>query len=217
MTADIRIPSEEDRDQVLDLLRTSLNFPRDWTEARGPLLPLDDFRCGYVDGRVVAAAAAFSLRQWFGGRDLSMSGIYAVATLPEHRGTGLASDVVLQVLREARDGGASVSALYPAVLRPYRRIGYELGGTFSEHRLSLDAIPADLGDRLPLVELLDPGRDLAGVLRATANGCGMRTGRSADRRLVDPADLHAVRGRRRARGGGPGPRRRDRGVRGARS
>jgi predicted acetyltransferase len=163
MTADIRAPAEEDREQVVDVLRTSLNFTRAWAEDRGPTMPLQDYRCAYEDDRVVATAAGHRLRQWFGGRTLPMSGIYAVATLPEHRGTGSASATVLQVLREARDEGVSVSALYPAVLRPYRRIGYELGGTFSEHRLDLDAIPSDLGDRLPSVELLDADRDLDGL------------------------------------------------------
>jgi predicted acetyltransferase len=116
-----------------------------------------------VDGRIVATAAGYRFRQWFGGRDLMMSGVYAVATLPEHRGTGLGSEVVLRVLRDARDEGASVSALYPAVLRPYRSIGFELGGTFSEHRLALEAIPSDLGDDLPAVVELDLDRDLEGL------------------------------------------------------
>ena len=163
MTTDIRTPAEEDREQLVDVLRTSLNFTRAWADDRGPVMPLPDYRCAYVDGRIVAAAAGFRFRQWFGGRDLPMSGIYAVATLPEHRGTGLASAAVLQVMREARDAGMSVSALYPAVVRPYRRLGYELGGTFSEHRLDLDAIPSDLGEGLPAVELLDPERDLDGL------------------------------------------------------
>jgi predicted acetyltransferase len=163
MTADIRTPVEEDREQVVDLLRASLNFSRAWAEDRGPTMPLPDYRCAFDDGRVVAAAAGYRFRQWFGGRDLAMSGIYAVATLPEHRGTGLASAAVLQVLHGARDDGMSVSALYPAVLRPYRRLGYELGGTYSEHRLDLEAIPSDLGDRLPTVELLDSDRDLDGL------------------------------------------------------
>ena len=163
MTADIRTPGEDDRAQVIDVLRTSLNFPRAWAEERGATTPLADYRCAYDGDRIVATAAGFRFRQWFGGRDLPMSGIYAVATLPEHRGTGLGSAAVLQVLRDARDEGATVSALYPAVLRPYRSIGFELGGTFSEHRLSLDAIPSDLGADLPPVVELDADRDLEGL------------------------------------------------------
>jgi predicted acetyltransferase len=163
MTADIRTPSEDDRAQVIDVLRTSLNFPRSWAEERGSTTQLADYRCAYEGGRLVATAAAYRFRQWFGGRDLAASGVYAVATLPEHRGMGLGSAVVLQVLRDAREEGASVSALYPAVLRPYRSLGFELGGSFSEHRLPLDAIPSDLGTDLPPVLEFDPDRDLVGL------------------------------------------------------
>ncbi len=170
MTFDIRTPDEDDRAQVIDVLRTSLNFPRSWAEERGSTTPLADYRCAYEDDRIVATAAGYRFRQWFGGRDLAMSGIYAVATLPEHRGTGLGSAAVLRVLRDARDEGAAVSALFPAVLRPYRSIGFELGGTFSEHRLALEAIPSDLGTDLPSVVELDPERDLEG-LRACYREC----------------------------------------------
>ncbi len=87
------------------MLRTSLNFSRAWAEDRGSTTPLADYRCAYEGDRIVATAAGYRFRQWFGGRDLAMSGIYAVATLPEHRGAGLGSAAVLQVLRDAREGG----------------------------------------------------------------------------------------------------------------
>lgn len=163
MTPVVRTPTEDDRSRVIDVLRTSLNFTQAWADARGPTMPLSDYRCTYDGDRVVAVAAAHRLRQWFGGRDLDMSGIYAVATLPEHRATGMASAAVLQILREARESGVPLTALYPAVLRPYRKLGYELGGTYSEHRLDLEDIPSDLGGDLPEVELLDVERDLEGI------------------------------------------------------
>ena len=37
-------------------------------------------------------------------------------------------------MRAGRDRGAVVSTLFPAVVAPYRRLGYELGGTFTKHR-----------------------------------------------------------------------------------
>ena len=163
MTPDIRTPPEEDRAQVVELLRASLNFTRAWAADRGASMPLESHRSVYEGDRIVATAAGYRFRQWFGGCDLPMSGIYGVATLPERRGTGLASAAVLQIMREARDDGMSISALFPAVLRPYRRLGYELGGSFCEHRLDLNAIPSDLGGDLPSVELLDVERDLEGL------------------------------------------------------
>jgi predicted acetyltransferase len=182
MTTDIRIPTEADRSQVIGVLRTALNFPRSWAEERGSTTPLADYRCAYDGGRIVATAATYRFRQWFGGRDLATAGVYAVATLPEHRGMGLGSATVLQVLRDARDEGASVSALYPAVLRPYRSLGFELGGTFSEHRLPLDAIPPDLGTNLPAVVELDPERDLEGLRACYRNHVRHGTG------PVEPTD-----------------------------
>ena len=108
MTTDIRTPSEEDRAQVVDVLRTSLNFTRAWADERGPTMPLAGLSMrlrGRSDRRT--AAAGYRFRQWFGGRDLPMSGIYAVATLPEHRGQrAWRSAAVLQVLRDARDAGS---------------------------------------------------------------------------------------------------------------
>jgi len=53
-----------------------------------------------------------------------------------------------------------VSALYPAILRPHRKLGYELAGTFTRHRLPLDAIPP--GSSGEGVEELDPQRELEG-------------------------------------------------------
>lgn len=155
---DVRTPPEEDRDQVVEVLRVSLNFPAIWIEHRGPTLPLEDIRCVYEGDRVVATASEYHLRQWFAGCDLPMAGIFAVGTLPERRATGLAGAAVEQILREARERGVPVSALYPAVLRPYRKLGYELAGTFTRHRLPLDAIPpVSSGDD---VEELDPQGDL---------------------------------------------------------
>jgi GNAT superfamily N-acetyltransferase len=106
MTTDIRIAGEEDRGAVVHVLRTALNFPARWVEQRGPVLPLEDFRCAFVDGALVAGAGELHWRQWFAGRDQPMSGIFGVATLPEQRGGGLASEVVLAIIREARAGGS---------------------------------------------------------------------------------------------------------------
>ena len=75
----------------------------------------------------------------------------------------MASAAVLQILREARESGVPLTALYPAVLRPYRKLGYELAGTYSEHRLNLEDIPSALGGDLPDVEILDVERDLDGI------------------------------------------------------
>ncbi len=158
---EIRTPAEEHRDQVTNVLRVSLNLDHGFIEHRGPKLPLDHFRCAFEGERVLGVAADRAFTQRFGGRDLEMCGIWGVGTLPEHRGSGLATLAVGSLLREARDRGVPLTALYPAILRPYRGLGYEQAGTYTEHRIALDDLPRGGG---PLaVEEYDPDRDLEGV------------------------------------------------------
>jgi hypothetical protein len=45
MTPVVRTPAEDDRSQVIDVLRASLNFRKAWADARGPEMPLSDYRC----------------------------------------------------------------------------------------------------------------------------------------------------------------------------
>jgi predicted acetyltransferase len=138
---EIGTPGEEHREQVARVLSVALNFGPAWIERRAPFVHLDQFRCAFDDGRVVATAAAHRLTQWFGGHELPCSGIYAVATLPEYRGAGLASRTVGTLLEEARAAGMPLSALYPSVLRPYRRLGFEMAGVQVEHEVPLTELP----------------------------------------------------------------------------
>jgi predicted acetyltransferase len=138
---EIRTPTEEEREQIASVMSISLNFGQAWAERRAPFFRLEQFLVAVDDGRVVATSAARPFLQWFGRRTLPMTGIYAVATLPEHRGGGLASQLVTRLLRRGREEGALISALYPAALRPYRSIGYELAGTYTDHRVAISDLP----------------------------------------------------------------------------
>ena len=159
---EIRAPRDDERERVAEVLATSLNFSRERSVARSHLYPLDDMRCAVVGGEIVATSGEFRFAQWFGGKALDCSAVWGVATLPEHRGSGLASGATEAVIRAGRDRGAPVSALYPAVIRPYRSIGYEMAGTFTKHRLTIEAIPPQ-PRALPAPVLFDLERDLAGV------------------------------------------------------
>jgi predicted acetyltransferase len=66
-----------------------------------------------------------------------------------------------RLLREAREDGVPLTALYPATVRPYRGLGYELAGTYTEHRVPFDDLPRG-GGPLPVVEY-DPATDLDAV------------------------------------------------------
>ncbi len=161
----VQVPQEHHRDQIAEVLATSMNFPIERAKMRAPSYRLEDLRVALEGGRVVATAGEFRFRQWFGGEPLGCSGIWGVTTLPEHRSKGLATTCVESLLRAARDRGDPLTALFPAVLGPYRKLGYELAGAFLEHRLPLEALPSRR-ERALGVTLAEADRDVAGVRAA---------------------------------------------------
>ncbi|MEO8477709.1 MAG: GNAT family N-acetyltransferase [Actinomycetota bacterium] len=152
-------PGQEHLLGIAETTSTALNFSRERAIARSPFWPLDDMRVAIEDGRVVATAGDFHFDQWFGGRPIGCSGIWGVATLPEHREGGLATACIKALLDRAREHGMPLTTLFPAVLAPYRKMGYETAGVFIRHRVALDALPP--GDEaLPTAELADPTHDV---------------------------------------------------------
>ena len=161
-SSDVITPGDEHREELLGLMRVAFNMSSSSLAERAAWLPVEKIRSVVEDGRVVAAAAAHDFRQWWGGRELGMSGIWGVVTLPEHRGGGLATRAVTELLVDARARGQSLSALYPATQRPYRGMGYELAGTMTRHAVALDDLPR--GPAGPLtVEEYSAERDLDDV------------------------------------------------------
>ncbi len=72
--------------------------------------------------------------QFFGGRSVPMTGVAGVAVAPESRGSGIATHMMAESLREMRANGAAISTLFPATQPVYRKVGYEQAGalwTFS--------------------------------------------------------------------------------------
>jgi predicted acetyltransferase len=172
VTSDVFVPGDEHRDEIIELMRVAYNLSASAVPERTKWLPVEKMRCISDGSRVVAAAGARDFRQWFGGRELEMSGIWGVVTSPEHRGGGLATRAVTTLLEEARTKGQSISALYPATQRPYRGIGFELAGTMTRHEVALDDLPRGGSGPLP-VEELSLERDLEGVracYRASVSG-----------------------------------------------
>jgi predicted acetyltransferase len=176
MTADVRIPAEGDREQIARVLSTSLHFPLEAALTRSKTFLLGDIRCAYVDDRVVATAAEFPFTQWFGGNGLACSGVWGVATEPERRGNGFASACLGTLMDDARRRGTPVTALFPAVIEPYRRLGYELAGTYDEFRVALDALPVVDTHHLPTVELAEVERDQDAIMACYARWLARRNG-----------------------------------------
>jgi predicted acetyltransferase len=139
MLLDQRPLEERDLDQMWQLEREAFNVDpahRDrwarWERAAG----LDRLEGVFLDGRLVAMAGALAMGQWFGERAVPMGGLRAVATRVEHRGRGHATRAVRAVLDAMRARGLAISTLFPQVVLPYRRLGWEFGGTLLFRRIA---------------------------------------------------------------------------------
>jgi predicted acetyltransferase len=100
----------------------------------------ENFRCLQRAGEVVGSLAIYPIAQWFGGQCIPMAGLASVGVPPEHRGTGVAVEMLTQTLRELHQNGVPLSTLYAATQRPYRKVGYEQAGTRCLWKLPLDSI-----------------------------------------------------------------------------
>ena len=77
---------------------------------------------------VVGGLAIYAMGQWFGGQSIPVGGIAAVGVPPEHRGQGVAFELMRGLLRELHRAGTPLSALYASTQSLYRKVGYEQGG-----------------------------------------------------------------------------------------
>lgn len=111
---------------------------------------LENFRVVRRGGQIAGGLAIYHMGQWFGGERLPMAGLAAVGVPPEHRGTGVAVELLTQTLKELYANGVPISALYPATQRLYRKVGYEQGGTSCIYEMPTNTI--GLSDRtLPIL------------------------------------------------------------------
>lgn len=100
-------------------------------------------------GEVAGGMVVVPMGQFWGGRAVRMMGASGVAIAPAHRGAGAATYLMAEHLREARQQGFPLAALYPATQGVYRRVGYEQAGARFEHRARVALVPT--GSReLPL-------------------------------------------------------------------
>lgn len=112
-------------------------------------LTLENFRLAYQNGELVGGLGYYSMGQWFGGKCLPMAGVAAVGIAPEHRGTGVAFNLMAHMLQEFYAQDIPISALYPATQPLYRRVGYEQGGTYCHWSTSIASIEHEDRDRSP--------------------------------------------------------------------
>ncbi|MFI7599177.1 enhanced intracellular survival protein Eis [Actinoplanes sp. NPDC049681] len=76
------------------------------------------------DGRTLAGVAAFPMRQNVRGVVHDMAGVASVSSHPAARRRGLVRQLMSRLMRQMRDQGCAVSALYPFRPSFYGKLGY---------------------------------------------------------------------------------------------
>ncbi len=104
-----------------------------WIETVGR----DSWRVLRVGEWVKACLFMVPMGIFLGGRSVSMSGVVAVGVAPESRGQGLATRLMLESLREAKQDGFALSGLFSAKQALYRRVGYEQAGHYVRYTVPL--------------------------------------------------------------------------------
>jgi predicted acetyltransferase len=66
-----------------------------------------------------------------------MAGVAGVVVSPEYRGRGVGTALMQGMLERSRELGYPLSALYPATVPVYRRLGWEIAG--AQYRVTIDA------------------------------------------------------------------------------
>jgi len=165
---EIRDLTVDDLDDVRAVRMRAFGGVRsDWREREQALMAARRSLGVASRGRVVAAARILPMRQFWGGRLVSMSGIGGVAVAPEERGRGVGSLLMRAVVDRVSELGDAVSALYPATVPVYRRLGWEYAG--AQHRVS---IPTEAlrglrgGDARVVPAMPDDAPEVAAAVRA---------------------------------------------------
>ncbi|MGA2000994.1 MAG: GNAT family N-acetyltransferase [Terriglobales bacterium] len=137
---EIRTMVEQDRQRVLALHREAFPFPG-YLLDRYRSAPLGNGRVLVEDGTVQAALHLMPFRQYFGRRSVMSCGVGGVKVAAEARQRGYGSRLLSSVLQELHASGAALSVLYPTGVAPYRKLGYEMAGSYNRFRVSVDKLP----------------------------------------------------------------------------
>lgn len=130
-------------DAVRDILTQSFDMGgagddpfASWRSYRD-LVGQENFRHLRRGDQVVAGLCTYRMGQWWGGTGVPLGGIAAVGVAPEHRGTGAGKALMAEQLRELRDEGIPLAALYASTQRLYRAVGFEQAGSCCRWQLDL--------------------------------------------------------------------------------
>jgi len=181
------IADPEEAQQLGAILQQCFNFLAANWQPYSNLLGLENYRIIRCGSKVIAGLGIYHMGQWFGGQSVPTGGIAAVGVAPEHRGTGVAAELMRQTVQELWANGVPLSTLYASTSRLYRKVGYEQAGNAC--RFSLPTLSLTPGDRLPVYALnlseQEPFQNLY-RLRAQATNGNLDRNRAIWKRILQP-------------------------------
>jgi len=86
----------------------------------------------FDDDGLAARLRVYGFTSWFHGARVPTAGVAGVAVEPERRGSGHLVRLFDAALGEARERGETLSTLFPTAPGIYRRLGYEVVGSFDD-------------------------------------------------------------------------------------
>lgn len=123
------VMTEEDVEEASICMGRAFAFPpedsRTWMTKTG----IERFRVLRDETkRLCGTALLVDMGIYFGGRSVPMTGVAGVTVAPDARGRGVGLALMRDVVREMKDAGAPLSALYASTQPIYRKVGYEQAG-----------------------------------------------------------------------------------------
>lgn len=150
----VRVATERDAEPLAHVMATSFTVPGDEALASLQQRPITLYRVVERDGVLVGGALLHFMGQYFGGRRVPCLGVGSLGIAAEARGQGAAAALVQALVREGREEGYALSALFPSTQPLYRRAGFEHGGRWTQVKVPIGVIPR--ADSHALVEEVAP-------------------------------------------------------------
>ena len=128
-----------------------------------PRFTLRDVRVAELDGQIVASLILYPFTAFVRGQRVPIAGVGSVAVSPEHRRRGVGETCMRAALRELRQRGSALSALYAFRGSYYRKLGY--GPVETVHQIATAAANLPHSDEARRVRrLMLPDRPLVQAL-----------------------------------------------------
>jgi predicted acetyltransferase len=134
----------------------------------------DDLLLAERDGQAVGTATSYSMKMWVRGQAFPCQGVAYVGTIKTHRrSSGIASQVMRETLRKAREREQVLSALLPFRASYYEHFGYGLVERRANWTIPLSILPTGPTDSFKFINGADDARQACWQRMVEAGQCNL--------------------------------------------